>query len=67
MKISHYTVYNVLINFPFKLFILIVDYIVLQFGRISEDTFTMDIQFPLCPLQAFAICLSSLDSKLACE
>ncbi|XP_065912385.1 tubby protein homolog isoform X2 [Dysidea avara] len=43
------------------------EYIVLQFGRVSEDTFTMDVQFPLCPLQAFAICLSSLDSKLACE
>ena len=47
--------------------LFIAEYIVLQFGRVSEDTFTMDVQFPLCPLQAFAICLSSLDSKLACE
>lgn len=42
------------------------DYLVLQFGRIAPDMFTMDFRFPLCPLQAFAICLSSLDWKLAC-
>ncbi|OWK16512.1 TULP2, partial [Cervus elaphus hippelaphus] len=41
------------------------DYLVLQFGRIAPDTFTMDFRFPLCPLQAFAICLSSFDGKLA--
>jgi len=44
-----------------------VDYIVMQFGRIAEDVFTMDYRYPLCPLQAFAIALSSFDSKLACE
>lgn len=43
------------------------DYLVLQFGRVAPDTFTMDFRFPLCPLQAFAICLSSFDGKLACE
>uniref|UniRef100_A0A8D2Q6H9 Tubby-like protein n=1 Tax=Varanus komodoensis TaxID=61221 RepID=A0A8D2Q6H9_VARKO len=43
------------------------DYIVLQFGRVAPDVFTMDYQFPLCALQAFAICLSSFDGKLACE
>ncbi|XP_040108270.1 tubby-related protein 2 isoform X4 [Oryx dammah] len=43
------------------------DYFVLQFGRIAPDTFIMDFRFPLCPLQAFAICLSSFDGKLACE
>ena len=43
------------------------DYIVLQFGRISEDNFTLDFNFPMCALQAFAIALSSFDSKLACE
>ncbi|XP_076987343.1 tubby-related protein 2 isoform X3 [Tamandua tetradactyla] len=42
-------------------------YLVLQFGRVAPDTFTMDFRFPLCPLQAFAICLSSFDGKLACE
>ncbi|GBP45080.1 Protein king tubby 1 [Eumeta japonica] len=43
------------------------DYIVMQFGRISEDVFTMDFRYPLCALQAFGIALSSFDSKLACE
>ncbi|XP_074075844.1 tubby-related protein 2 isoform X2 [Macrotis lagotis] len=41
------------------------DYLVLQFGRVAPDSFTMDFRFPLCPLQAFAICLSSFDGKLA--
>lgn len=44
-----------------------VDYIVMQFGRISDDEFTMDFRYPLCALQAFAIALSSFDNKLACE
>ncbi|XP_041969795.1 protein king tubby isoform X2 [Aricia agestis] len=43
------------------------DYVVMQFGRISEDLFTMDFRYPLCALQAFGIALSSFDSKLACE
>ncbi|XP_045296569.1 tubby-related protein 2 isoform X1 [Leopardus geoffroyi] len=43
------------------------DALVLQFGRVAPDMFTMDFCFPLCPLQAFAICLSSFDGKLACE
>uniref|UniRef100_A0A8D0HGA9 Tubby-like protein n=1 Tax=Sphenodon punctatus TaxID=8508 RepID=A0A8D0HGA9_SPHPU len=46
---------------------LTAEYIVLQFGRVSSDVFTMDYRFPLCALQAFAICLSSFDGKLACE
>ena len=44
-----------------------VNYIVLQFGRISEDTFTLDYSFPISAVQAFAVALSSFDSKLACE
>ncbi|KAJ8944024.1 hypothetical protein NQ318_021739 [Aromia moschata] len=43
------------------------DYVVMQFGRVAEDVFTMDYRYPLCALQAFAIALSSFDSKLACE
>ncbi|XP_075982181.1 tub domain-containing protein ktub isoform X2 [Anticarsia gemmatalis] len=43
------------------------DYVVMQFGRISEDVFTMDFRYPICALQAFGIALSSFDSKLACE
>ena len=40
---------------------------ILQFGKVGGDAFTMDYAYPLTPLQAFAICLSSFDSKLACE
>jgi len=43
------------------------EYIVMQFGRVAEDVFTMDFRYPLCALQAFAVALSSFDSKLACE
>lgn len=41
--------------------------VVLQFGRVDKDLFSMDFQYPLSPLQAFSICLSSFDYKLACE
>jgi len=41
--------------------------VVLQFGRVGDHKFTMDFTYPLTPLQAFAICLSSIDIKLACE
>ncbi len=44
-----------------------VDYIVMQFGRVAEDVFTMDYRYPMCALQAFGVVLSSFDSKLACE
>nr|XP_033773292.1 tubby-related protein 1 isoform X2 [Geotrypetes seraphini]XP_033773293.1 tubby-related protein 1 isoform X2 [Geotrypetes seraphini] len=43
------------------------DYIVMQFGRVADDTFTMDYNYPMCTVQAFAIALSSFDGKLACE
>ncbi|XP_078094540.1 tubby protein-like [Mustelus asterias] len=43
------------------------DYIIMQFGRVADDIFTMDYNYPLCPIQAFAVSLSSFDSKLACE
>ncbi|KAG5181566.1 hypothetical protein JKP88DRAFT_165555, partial [Tribonema minus] len=35
----------------------------LQFGRTSKDSFTMDFTYPLSPLQAFAITLTSFESK----
>ncbi|XP_022707207.1 tubby-related protein 3-like [Varroa jacobsoni] len=44
-----------------------VETIIMQFGRVTEDHFSMDYSYPLCALQAFAIALSSFDSKLACE
>jgi hypothetical protein len=43
------------------------DKIILQFGRISKAEFTMDFQYPMTPFQAFAITLSSFDSKIACD
>ncbi|KAF1391992.1 hypothetical protein PFLUV_G00047870 [Perca fluviatilis] len=44
-----------------------VDYIVMQFGRIADDIFTLDFKYPMCAVQAFAIALSSFDGKIACE
>ncbi|XP_078276578.1 tubby-related protein 3-like [Rhinoraja longicauda] len=43
------------------------DYMVMQFGRVADDAFTMDYSYPMCAVQAFAIALSSFDGKLACE
>ncbi|XP_074280289.1 tubby-like F-box protein 8 [Silene latifolia] len=43
------------------------DKIILQFGKVGQDMFTMDYRYPLSAFQAFAICLSSFDTKLACE
>lgn len=59
--------YLVFLSPPFLLVHATADYIVMQFGRVAEDVFTMDYNYPLCALQAFAIALSSFDSKLACE
>lgn len=42
------------------------DYIMLQFGRIQgRHSFTMDFQYPLTAVQAFAIAISSLQSKIS--
>ncbi|KAM6154411.1 tubby-related protein 2 [Erethizon dorsatum] len=60
-RVTRASVKNFQIIYPNK-----PDKVVLQFGRVAPDTFTMDFCFPLCPLQAFAICLSSFDGKLAC-
>ncbi|CAH1250473.1 tubby-related protein 3-like isoform X3 [Branchiostoma lanceolatum] len=43
------------------------EYIVMQFGRVAEDVFTCDYNYPLCAVQAFSVALSSFDGKLACE
>ena len=44
--------------------------IILQFGKVTslknKEIYTMDVQWPLSPLQAFGICLSACDRKLAC-
>lgn len=38
-----------------------------QFGRVHDHIFALDVMFPFSPLQAFAICLSSIDNKLGCQ
>lgn len=43
------------------------DEIFIQFGKVGQDTFTLDFKWPICPLQAFGICLTSLDDKRACQ
>ncbi|XP_041093458.1 tubby protein homolog [Polyodon spathula] len=52
---------------PLSTLPLSAEYIVMQFGRVAEDVFTMDYSFPMCALQAFSITLSSFHSKIACE
>ncbi|ONK67540.1 uncharacterized protein A4U43_C05F1100 [Asparagus officinalis] len=41
------------------------DKVILQFGKVGKDLFTMDFQYPISAFQAFAICLSSFDTKIA--
>ena len=41
--------------------------VLLQFGRIGDDAFNMDVSYPFSIVQAFGICLSSFDYKIACE
>ena len=41
--------------------------VLLQFGKVGKDSFTMDYMWPMCALQAFGICLTSFDNKLCCE
>uniref|UniRef100_A0A7N0VBQ9 Tubby C-terminal domain-containing protein n=1 Tax=Kalanchoe fedtschenkoi TaxID=63787 RepID=A0A7N0VBQ9_KALFE len=41
--------------------------VILQFGKIGKDIFTMDYSYPLSAFHAFAICLTSFDNKPACE
>lgn len=41
--------------------------VILQFGKVGDNIFTMDYRKPLSAFQAFAICLTSFGTKLACE
>ena len=43
------------------------DNIILQFGRCGDNVFIMDFKFPLSPIQAFAICLTSIERKFGCQ
>jgi len=40
---------------------------VLQFGKVSEDVFTLDFSHHFSPFQAFATALSSFDFKFCCD
>jgi len=37
----------------------------MQFGRINSDQFICDFRYPLSPIQALGIALSSFDSGIA--
>ncbi|PKA48728.1 Tubby-like F-box protein 6 [Apostasia shenzhenica] len=41
--------------------------VLLQFGKVGDDMFTMDYRYPLSAFQAFVICLTSFGTKIACE
>ncbi|GMR36620.1 hypothetical protein PMAYCL1PPCAC_06815 [Pristionchus mayeri] len=43
------------------------EYIVMQFGRVSHDMFSMDFRYPLSAVQAFGIAMTSFHGKIACE
>ncbi|KAL8141191.1 hypothetical protein V2J09_007212 [Rumex salicifolius] len=53
-------------NFQLVASVDLQEKVVLQFGKIGKDVFTMDYRYPLSAFQAFAICLSSFDTKPAC-
>mmetsp|Transcript_1456 Transcript_1456/g.4301 ORF Transcript_1456/g.4301 Transcript_1456/m.4301 type:complete len:385 (-) Transcript_1456:127-1281(-) len=38
-----------------------------QFGRVGRGAFHLDLRFPFSPVQAFAACLSTFNTKLCCE
>ena len=41
--------------------------LILLFGRVGEDVFHLDLMYPLSPVQALGIVMTSFDTKLACE
>ncbi|KAF8362541.1 tub-1 [Pristionchus pacificus] len=43
------------------------EYVVMQFGRVSHDMFSMDFRYPLSAVQAFGIAMTSFHGKIACE
>jgi tubby-related protein 1 len=40
---------------------------IMQFGRVGDNEFILDVRWPMSLLQAFSIALSSFDSKLGCD
>ncbi len=55
------------INISSLIKIFTKDTIYLQFGKIDENTFSMDFQHPFSIFQAFAVSISSLATKIFCE
>ncbi|XP_020593496.1 tubby-like F-box protein 1 [Phalaenopsis equestris] len=41
--------------------------VLLQFGKVGDDMFTMDYTYPLSAFQAFLICLTCFGNKIGCE
>ena len=37
--------------------------IILQFGKTSGNTFSLDFRYPFCPIMAFSVALASMDDK----
>ena len=44
--------------------ILIICSKVMQFGRIDENAYTLDFQYPLTALQAFSVALANVTQRL---
>lgn len=40
---------------------------IIQFGKVTNELFHLDMQFPFSLLQAFSICLTSIDRKRGCK
>jgi tubby-related protein 1 len=41
---------------------LLADFTILQFGRTGQDTFALDVFYPLTPIEAFSIALTTFDA-----
>jgi hypothetical protein len=41
------------------------DDVILQFGRVAKHKFTLDVRFPMSPMQAFSIAIACMDGKIA--
>jgi len=39
--------------------------VILQFGRVDENTFALDYRYPLTAMQAFAIALSAFHHRFS--
>jgi len=48
------------------LFILLAKSTYMQFGKSEDNTFALDFKYPFSPLQAFAIAISAMDTRIGC-